>query len=74
LNTSEETKAVLDGHYKGIDTALEPIANTLVLVRAIAQAITETKLPSAVSSLSIVRAVCRKNYRIKGMGQVIRGE
>ena len=48
LNTSEETKAVLDGHYKGIDTALEPIANTLALVRAIAQAITETKLPSAV--------------------------
>lgn len=48
LNTNEETKAVLNGHYKGIDTTLEPIANTLALVRAIAQAITEAKLPPVV--------------------------
>lgn len=48
LNTDEDVKAILNGRYDGVDTVLDPVTNTLALVRAIAHAISEAQLPPAV--------------------------
>ncbi len=69
LNTDEETKAVLGGHFKGIDTAVEPLADTLALVRAIAQAIAEANLPPAVHRYLLSEHYAERIVGVKEWGR-----